>query len=484
MRKELALALIASLSLMTVPQLFVRGETSTQISKFLTVANPIPNQYVVVLTTTDFSPISDPTPATETTTYSASASRSAALTGSYKPAASIVMEGSVMPEPSPVPAGSSKLSALPSTESTPPPDPQVVATANDLTGTYGGTYQKSWGQALKGFLLNATQSTAVAMSADSRVAFIEEDGVVDEVDPEGTPDSVPIVMTPDPNIGQPTQSEAIWGLDRIDQRYLPLSNTYTYHNTGAGVNVYVIDTGILTTHWEFGGRAFVGYDALGADGIDCNGHSTHVAGTVGGRTFGVAKGVRLFAVRVLGCDGSGSWSSVIDGVNWVTWHRQQPGQRFFPAVANVSLGGGADSSVDVAVRNSIRARITFAIAAGNAHTDARSFSPARVAEAITVGATDWNDLRADFSNYGPALDLFAPGVYITSAWIGNDLMIRALSGTSMAAPHVAGVVALYLQTNPGASPATVRSALVSNSTVGILNNTGPGSPNCLLFTNY
>jgi subtilisin family serine protease len=253
-----------------------------------------------------------------------------------------------------------------------------------------------------------------------------------------------------------------------------------------GVNAYVIDTGILTTHWEFQGRAFAIYDAIDREGtgLDCNGHGSHVAGIIGGQTFGVAKNVRLLGVRVLNCQGTGTWSDVIDGVNFVTWHRAQSAQQGVPAVANMSLGGETNRAAEAAVRNSIRAGVTYVVAAGNWNSDAAAYSPAAVAEAITVGATGRNDSRAEFSNYGPTLDLFAPGVGIPSAWIGNDLMIATASGTSMAAPHVSGVVALYLQNNRTASPATVRSALVGNATAGVVSNPGQESPNRLLFTNY
>jgi subtilisin family serine protease len=288
-------------------------------------------------------------------------------------------------------------------------------------------------------------------------------------------------------LGQiPTHPYTLWGLDRIDQRYLPLNNQYTYVNNGMGVNAYVIDTGILTTHWEFQGRAFAIYDAVDREGtgLDCNGHGSHVAGIIGGQTFGVAKNVRLLGVRVLNCQGTGTWSDVIDGVNFVTWHRAQSAQQGVPAVANMSLGGETNRAAEAAVRNSIRAGVTYVVAAGNWNSDAAAYSPAAVAEAITVGATGRNDSRAEFSNYGPTLDLFAPGVGIPSAWIGNDLMIATASGTSMAAPHVSGVVALYLQNNRTASPATVRSALVGNATAGVVSNPGQESPNRLLFTNY
>jgi subtilisin family serine protease len=320
------------------------------------------------------------------------------------------------------------------------------------------------------------------MSGDSRVAFITQDGAI----AVGSPDSTPIAMTIGPN-GEPNPRPYAWGLDRIDQRNLPLDTSYVYANDGQGVNAYVIDTGILTTHWEFGGRASAIYDALageGVIGVDCNGHGSHVAGIIGGRTFGVAKNVRLFSVRVLDCQGTGTWSNVIDGVNFVTWHSRQSAQQGVPAVANMSLSGNTNRAADAAVRNSIRAGVTCVVAAGNGNSDASTYSPAGVVEAITVGATAQNDARAEFSNYGSTLDLFAPGVSIPSAWIGNDLMMATATGTSMAAPHVAGVVALYLQNHRTASPATVRSALVGNSTTGVVNNPGQESPNRLLFTNY
>jgi subtilisin family serine protease len=268
---------------------------------------------------------------------------------------------------------------------------------------------------------------------------------------------------------------------------LPLNDYYAYHNDGEGVNAYVIDTGILTTHYEFRERAFSVFDAYegaGISGQDCNGHGSHVAGIIGGKTFGVAKKVRLFSVRVLNCQGTGAWSDVINGVNFVTWHHAQSAQQGVPALANMSLGGEINRAADAAVRNSIRAGVTYVIAAGNGNSDAATYSPANVTEAITVGATGRSDARAEFSNFGPTLDLFAPGVSITSAWVGNDLMIATASGTSMAAPHVAGVVALYLQTHRTASPATVRSALVGTATTGVVTNPGQESPNRLLFTNY
>jgi subtilisin family serine protease len=279
-----------------------------------------------------------------------------------------------------------------------------------------------------------------------------------------------------------TQSPATWGIDRIDQRNLPLSNSYTYNATGSGVTAYIIDTGIRLSHNEFGGRAVDGTDKVDGSlpAADCNGHGTHVAGTVGGSTYGVAKGVRLVAVRVLNCSGSGSTSGVIAGIDWVT-SNHQAGQ---PAVANMSLGGSASSSLDSAVNRSISDGVTYAVAAGNSNANACNYSPARVGNAITVGATTSSDTRASYSNYGSCLDIFAPGSSITSAWYTSNTATNTISGTSMATPHVAGVAALYLQGNPSASPSTVRNALVNNATTGVVKSAGTNSPNRLLFTSY
>ena len=274
-----------------------------------------------------------------------------------------------------------------------------------------------------------------------------------------------------------TQSGATWGLDRIDQRNLPLNGQYTYNWTGSGVRAYIIDTGIRTTHTQFGGRASAVFDAFGGNGQDCNGHGTHVAGTVGGSTYGVAKSALLRAVRVLDCAGNGTDATVISGVDWVT------ANHISPAVANMSLGGGASSALDTAVTNSINSGVTYSIAAGNSNTDACTQSPARVAAAITVGSTTSSDARSSFSNIGTCLDIFAPGVNITSAWgLGGNSATNTISGTSMATPHVTGATALYLQSHPGSSPATIRNALVNNSTTGHITNVGTGSPNRLLYT--
>jgi subtilisin family serine protease len=289
------------------------------------------------------------------------------------------------------------------------------------------------------------------------------------------PDGIATIVT--------TESNATWGLDRVDQRELPLSTTYTYNNTGAGVRAYIIDTGIRFTHSEFGGRAVSGFDAVdGGSADDCNGHGTHVSGTVGGATYGVAKGVALVGVRVLNCSGSGTWSGVIAGIDWVTAHH------ISPAVANMSLGGGANSSVDNAVQNMIASGVATAIAAGNGNQggraqDACKYSPARVAEAMTIGATDRTDTKASWSNYGACVDWFAPGVGITSAWYTSMTATNTISGTSMATPHTAGVAALYLQSNTGGTPQQVRDALFAGTSKGVVKSSKTTNNN-LLFSSY
>jgi subtilisin family serine protease len=339
----------------------------------------------------------------------------------------------------------------------------VPAVAQEHARATGGRVGFVYEDALEGFVLTASPAAVERLaSRDGRIAFVELDQRVE---------------------AYATQSPVTWGLDRIDQRNRPLSNSFTYTATGSGVTAYVIDTGIRYGHNDFGGRAVFGYDALGGNGSDCNGHGTHVAGTVGGAAYGVAKAVRLVAVRVLNCSGSGTTSGVIAGVDWVTRNHAAGA----PAVANMSLGGGASAALDTAVRNSIADGVSYAVAAGNGNIlgqaqNACNYSPARVAEAMTIGATDGTDRKASWSNYGSCVDWFAPGVSITSAWHTSNTATNTISGTSMATPHAAGVAAQYLQTNPGASPATVRGALFDDTTKGIVTSSSTAN-NHLLFTN-
>ena len=322
----------------------------------------------------------------------------------------------------------------------------------------GGRVARQYRRAINGFSAKLSDAALAEVRSDPDVAYVEADAVV--------------------SIGT-TQSGATWGLDRIDQAALPLNGTYTYTPAGAGVNAYVIDTGIRTTHSEFGGRAVSGFDAIdGGTADDCDGHGTHVAGTVGGATYGVAKSARLVGVRVLDCNGSGTTSGVIAGIDWVT-NNHAAGT---PAVANMSLGGSPSSALDQAVKTSIADGVTYSLAAGNANANACNDSPGRTPEALTVGATTSTDARSSFSNFGTCLDLFAPGSSIRSAGHSSDTATATMSGTSMAAPHVAGVAALYLTGSPQASPATVAQALVGGSTAGRVTNPGTGSPNRLLYS--
>lgn len=315
--------------------------------------------------------------------------------------------------------------------------------------------------ALNGFAGAISEAARSGLMRDARVLRIEPDGIARAVT---------------------TQSGATWGIDRVDQRNLPLSTTYTYTATGSGVTAYIIDTGINYGHSEFGGRASFGHDSFGGTGADCNGHGTHVSGTVGGATYGIAKAVTLKAVRVLDCGGSGSWSGVIAGMDWVTANHATG----TPAVANMSLGGGASSSVDAALSNMIADGVATAVAAGNGNQggrqqDACKYSPARVATAMTIGATNSSDVKASWSNYGPCVDWFAPGVGIKSAWTGSATATNTISGTSMATPHTAGVAALYLQGNPTATAQVVRDALYTLTTKGKVTNSSTAN-NHLLFS--
>ncbi len=322
--------------------------------------------------------------------------------------------------------------------------------------------------ALTGFAANLSPTALEVLRRSPGVAFVEADHVIHTVE---RIQAAPLLDT---------QTGATWGLDRVDQRNLPLNSTYTYNVNGAGVNAYIIDTGIRASHTQFTGRIGNGYTAIndgwGTD--DCEGHGTHVSGTVGGTTYGIAKGVILHPVRVLDCTGSGSDSGVIAGVDWVT------SKAVKPAVANMSLGGSASTSLDTAVRNSILSGVVYAIAAGNANANACNDSPGRTAEALTVGASTSTDARAYFSNYGTCLDLFAPGAGITSAVNTSDTASDTWDGTSMASPHVAGAAALYLAANPTATAAQVVQALTGNATSGKITSPGTGSPNLLLYTGF
>jgi subtilisin family serine protease len=339
----------------------------------------------------------------------------------------------------------------------------VSTLARQLTARHNGTLGFTYQKALHGFSVRMSEQQARQLAADPAVATVEQDHTVH-------------IATTQPN-------PPSWGLDRIDQRNLPLDNSYTFNTTASNVHAYVIDTGVRITHTTFGGRASYGFDFIDNDSTaqDGNGHGTHVSGTIGGSEYGVAKGVQIVGVRVLNNAGSGTTAQVVAGIDWVTQNAIKP------AVANMSLGGGADVTLDNAVSNSIASGVTYAIAAGNGDIfgnplDACTQSPARVPTAITVGATQENDQRASFSNTGTCLDIFAPGVNITSSWNASDTATNTISGTSMATPHVAGAAALVLAGTPGATPQQVRDTLVNNATPNVVGNPGTGSPNRLLFT--
>ena len=337
-----------------------------------------------------------------------------------------------------------------------------TSSAENLSAKYGAKVKHTYKSALRGFSAQMSEAQAKRLSLDPSVAYVEQDAEVRISDTQ-----------------TPTSS---WGIDRIDQRTLPLDNSYTYPNKGTGVTAYIIDTGIRVSHSDFAGRAVHGRDTVDNDddSTDCNGHGTHVAGTVGGTKYGVAKDVKLVAVRVLNCAGSGTFAGVIAGIDWVTTDVQATPSRK-PAVANMSLGGGANQTVDDAVKRSIAAGVTYGLAAGNDNgANACNTSPARTPEAITVGSTERTDARSSFSNIGTCVDIFAPGSAITSAWLTDDNATNTISGTSMATPHVVGAAAVYLGSTPTATPQQVRDALVEKATSDAVTNPGSGSPNKLL----
>lgn len=332
----------------------------------------------------------------------------------------------------------------------------VAAKAQSLTGEYGTTLSRTFGAALNGFSIKADEAAAKRLAADPQVAYVVQNKTFKISETQDNPPS--------------------WGLDRVDQADLPLDNKYTYPTKADNVTAYVIDTGVRGTHKDFGDRATGGKDFVDNDDTpnDEHGHGTHVAGTIGGTDHGLAKGVKIVGVRVLDANGSGTTEGVVAGVDWVAANAKGP------SVANMSLGGGADDALDEAVRGAVTKGVTFALAAGNESSDAGTTSPARVKEAITVAASDKTDKQASFSNYGAVVDLYAPGVDITSSWATGDDATNTISGTSMAAPHVAGAAALYLSANPEATPAQVAEGLVGAAADGKISNPSSGTANKLL----
>lgn len=344
------------------------------------------------------------------------------------------------------------------------PPQQVVDTVVDIAARHDLPVDRIYEHALQGFVTRASESQIRRLLNDDRIAFVEEDGM-----------SYPSV----------TQFNATWGLDRVDQRNLPLNGTYVYDSGASNVRAYVIDTGILTGHNDLAGRVLPGRTFIsdGRGTSDCNGHGTHVAGTIAGTTWGIAKQARVVPVRVFGCTGGASNSTIAAAIDWVKANHVKP------AVVNMSLGGSANSTVDTATNNLINAGVLAVVAAGNGNANACNFSPARVGNALTIGATASNDARSVWSstqasNFGSCLDLFAPGTSITSAWWTSASATNTISGTSMASPHAAGTAALHLELNPTATPSAVASAIINNATTGKVTNPGTGSPNRLLYTRF
>lgn len=342
--------------------------------------------------------------------------------------------------------------------------PDVAGLARGLAAGYGSVPEHIFTQVIEGFSARLPEAAAEALAQNPLVEYVEVDGVV-SLNESGS------------------QSNPTWGLDRIDQRPLPLNMTYGYGTDGSGVHAYILDTGIRTTHQEFGNRATFDMDYTGGplpNNGDCHGHGTHVAGTVGGAAYGVAKNVWLHGVRVLDCQGSGSYSGIIAALDWVAIQQNTNSDR--PTVVNMSLGGGQSTSVNDAVNGAVSDGVVVVVAAGNESTDACTRSPASAVDALTVGSTTSSDSRSSFSNYGTCLDVFAPGSSITSSTQDSDTSTGTWSGTSMATPHVAGVAALYLASDPGLTPAEVMTALLANATTGVISDAGSGSPDRLLFS--
>ncbi|MFI8363625.1 S8 family serine peptidase [Streptomyces sp. NPDC085612] len=341
----------------------------------------------------------------------------------------------------------------------PDSDQQAAASAAERTArTHGGTVRTVYSTALRGYAADMTEAQAARVAADPAVSYVQQDGLH--------------------AVSATSQTDPPWGLDRVDQRDLPLDRTYTAARPAADVTVYLVDSGLRTTHAQFRGRASIGVDEVGdgRNGADCTGHGTHVAGTVGGKDFGVAKGVKLVAVRVTDCRDRAATSAIIAAADWITAHAVKP------AVVNMSINGGGNSAEDQAIKRSIASGVTWVVSSGNGNTDACNNSPARIGAALVVNNSTADDVRRSDSNFGPCTDLFAPGTSITSAGHQSDTADRRLSGTSMAAPHVTGAAALYLSAHPTATPAEVHSALVGAATTGRVRSAGKGTPNRLLFT--
>jgi subtilisin family serine protease len=327
------------------------------------------------------------------------------------------------------------------------------ADARSVAAIASVTPEHVYENVLNGFAASLNAGQLNALRNNPNVAYIEQDGIATIA---------------------ATQNNATWGIDRTDQRDLPLNGTYVYNSTASNVHAYIIDTGIRETHSEFGNRAQMVFNSAGGKNTDCNGHGTHVAGTVGGTIYGIAKGVRLYGVKVLSCSGSGSWSGVIAGMDWVAANHQKP------AVANMSLGGGSNTSVNNAATNLANAGVYVVVAAGNDNANACNYSPAGASGVMTVAASTSTDAKASYSNWGSCVNVYAPGSSITSAWHQSNTATRTISGTSMAAPHVAGVAALY-KASGDATQATVTNWITSNATSNKIGGNPSGTPNLLLF---